>query len=161
VILEKSPSLHRLWLTYPESSYILVLPVASMVSTAGVPAVVSAHNPTTATDVAVNHILRITRQESTQNQSNAIQTRRRRDEQLFQDHSAVSVHLPPPPHALRLLSIGQRTIITVGSSLALILPSDGGGVRGIMSLLILERLIPRGNRPCEVFDLIGGTSTGG
>ncbi|KAI0453577.1 hypothetical protein F5B21DRAFT_280728 [Xylaria acuta] len=53
-----------------------------------------------------------------------------------------------PDHNLRLLSL------------------DGGGVRGLSSLIILQQLmitIDRNNppRPCEYFDLIGGTSTGG
>jgi len=51
-----------------------------------------------------------------------------------------------------------------------ILSLDGGGVRGLSSLLILREImedveqrleadeIPK---PCEYFDLIGGTSTGG
>jgi patatin-like phospholipase/acyl hydrolase len=51
-----------------------------------------------------------------------------------------------------------------------LLSLDGGGVKGLASLLILKRIfrtlqkvdgldeIPR---PCEYFDLIGGTSTGG
>ncbi|KAJ7452585.1 FabD/lysophospholipase-like protein [Mycena latifolia] len=48
--------------------------------------------------------------------------------------------------------------------------SDGGGIRGLSSLLILERIMNRIKaenklevppRPCEHFDLIGGTSTGG
>ncbi|KAK5165890.1 uncharacterized protein LTR77_008814 [Saxophila tyrrhenica] len=43
---------------------------------------------------------------------------------------------------------------------------DGGGVRGLSSLLILQSLMERLNRqnppkPCDCFDLIGGTSTGG
>jgi patatin-like phospholipase/acyl hydrolase len=51
-----------------------------------------------------------------------------------------------------------------------ILSLDGGGVRGLSSLLILRELmeeIARRKRstetplPCEYFDLIGGTSTGG
>ncbi|KGO78332.1 Acyl transferase/acyl hydrolase/lysophospholipase [Penicillium italicum] len=51
-----------------------------------------------------------------------------------------------------------------------ILSLDGGGIRGISSLLILERImegirdahqLDRVPRPCEYFDLIGGTSTGG
>ncbi|KAJ5771711.1 FabD/lysophospholipase-like protein [Penicillium odoratum] len=51
-----------------------------------------------------------------------------------------------------------------------ILSLDGGGIRGISSLLILERIMQKiGNakglsdvpRPCDHFDLIGGTSTGG
>jgi patatin-like phospholipase/acyl hydrolase len=47
---------------------------------------------------------------------------------------------------------------------------DGGGIRGLSSLLILEDVMEKLRaarglsvvpRPCEVFDLIGGTSTGG
>jgi patatin-like phospholipase/acyl hydrolase len=51
-----------------------------------------------------------------------------------------------------------------------ILALDGGGVRGLSSLLILQNLMQevqrlKGDkeppRPCEYFDLICGTSTGG
>lgn len=51
-----------------------------------------------------------------------------------------------------------------------ILSLDGGGVRGLSSLLILRLLMEEIGRrkgtvttplPCEYFDLIGGTSTGG
>jgi patatin-like phospholipase/acyl hydrolase len=53
-----------------------------------------------------------------------------------------------------------------------LLSLDGGGVRGLSTLYILKRLMDRLNytrkadnlasvKPCEVFDLIGGTSTGG
>jgi patatin-like phospholipase/acyl hydrolase len=49
---------------------------------------------------------------------------------------------------------------------------DGGGVRGLSTLLILKALMAAVNderiklgqsaiKPCELFDLIGGTSTGG
>jgi len=47
---------------------------------------------------------------------------------------------------------------------------DGGGVRGLSSLLILREIMETIERqtdadetplPCEYFDLIGGTSTGG
>jgi patatin-like phospholipase/acyl hydrolase len=49
---------------------------------------------------------------------------------------------------------------------------DGGGVRGLSSLYILDHIMRNLNRgrelagqpakkPCEIFDLIGGTSTGG
>lgn len=47
---------------------------------------------------------------------------------------------------------------------------DGGGVRGLSSLLILRRLmytieatddLHRLPKPCEHFDMICGTSTGG
>lgn len=47
-----------------------------------------------------------------------------------------------------------------------LLSLDGGGVRGLSSLLMLQQLMRKMNRdnppkPCEVFDMIGGTSTGG
>ncbi|KAM7194668.1 Acyl transferase/acyl hydrolase/lysophospholipase [Naviculisporaceae sp. PSN 640] len=54
-----------------------------------------------------------------------------------------------------------------------LLSLDGGGVRGLSALLILRRIMRQVNhlrrvndrylelKPCDVFDLIGGTSTGG
>jgi patatin-like phospholipase/acyl hydrolase len=53
-----------------------------------------------------------------------------------------------------------------------LLSLDGGGVRGLSTLYILKGLMTRLNherqekglptvKPCEVFDLVGGTSTGG
>lgn len=43
---------------------------------------------------------------------------------------------------------------------------DGGGVLGLSSLMILQQLLPTIDpdsppKPCDYFDLIGGTSTGG
>ena len=53
-----------------------------------------------------------------------------------------------------------------------LLSLDGGGVRGLSTLMILRTLMNRVNvgrsdrgqgpvKPCQLFDLIGGTSTGG
>lgn len=47
-----------------------------------------------------------------------------------------------------------------------LLSLDGGGVRGLSSLLILKKLMESLNpdeppKPCDYFDMIGGTSTGG
>jgi patatin-like phospholipase/acyl hydrolase len=47
-----------------------------------------------------------------------------------------------------------------------LLALDGGGVRGLSSLMILRQLMVTIDRdsppkPCEFFDMIGGTSTGG
>jgi len=51
-----------------------------------------------------------------------------------------------------------------------VLSLDGGGVKGLAILLILKRIfrtvqkhqnLPAMPRPCDYFDLIGGTSTGG
>ncbi|KIM72070.1 hypothetical protein PILCRDRAFT_43805, partial [Piloderma croceum F 1598] len=47
---------------------------------------------------------------------------------------------------------------------------DGGGIRGLSELIVLREImrriqhdegLPSVPRPCEYFDLIGGTSTGG
>lgn len=47
-----------------------------------------------------------------------------------------------------------------------LLSLDGGGVRGLSSLYILQRLMEAVNpekpsKPCDYFDMIAGTSTGG
>jgi patatin-like phospholipase/acyl hydrolase len=47
-----------------------------------------------------------------------------------------------------------------------LLALDGGGVRGLSSLMIIRRLMATVDpdmppKPCEYFDMIGGTSTGG
>ena len=47
-----------------------------------------------------------------------------------------------------------------------LLSFDGGGVRGLAALLILDQLMHTINsnnppKPCDYFDMIGGTSTGG
>lgn len=47
-----------------------------------------------------------------------------------------------------------------------LLALDGGGVRGLSALIILQHLMetidPKAPpKPCEYFDMIGGTSTGG
>jgi len=64
----------------------------------------------------------------------------------------VVANVPPIKHYPRVLSL------------------DGGGVRGLSSLLILREIMEdieqrtgssQTPRPCEYFDLIGGTSTGG
>lgn len=47
-----------------------------------------------------------------------------------------------------------------------LLSLDGGGVRGLSSLYVLQRLMLAKDpenppKPCDYFDMIGGTSTGG
>lgn len=47
-----------------------------------------------------------------------------------------------------------------------LLSLDGGGVRGLSLLMILEQLMETIDpdsppKPCDYFDMIGGTSTGG
>lgn len=62
-----------------------------------------------------------------------------------------------------------RTLDNTGYCL---LSLDGGGVRGLSTLFILQSIMEHLNaereeaglehkKPCEIFDLIGGTSTGG
>jgi patatin-like phospholipase/acyl hydrolase len=54
-----------------------------------------------------------------------------------------------------------------GSYLRLLsLDGDADGLRGLSSLMILEQLMEAVNpemppKPCDYFDMIGGTSTGG
>lgn len=91
--------------------------------------------------------------------------------------SGTDTSLPTP--GLRLLSLGECTFVRV--SYAHIDLADGGGIRGFSILLIIDRilryameaenaerrkngrkdLLTEPPKPCEYFDLIGGTSTGG
>jgi len=62
------------------------------------------------------------------------------------------------PSSSRLGRSGERSLR--------LLSLDGGGVRALSSLLILKTIMEMIDpenppKPCEVFDLIGGTSTGG
>ncbi|KAL6716623.1 hypothetical protein ACLMJK_006191 [Lecanora helva] len=60
---------------------------------------------------------------------------------------------------------------TKGQRRLKLLSLDGGGVKGFFTILVIKRLIDEtrrmegnpnsGKRPCDYFDLIGGTSTGG
>lgn len=68
---------------------------------------------------------------------------------------------------MTLENVGSNPRDTNGLCL---LSLDGGGVRGFSTLLILREVMAQLNRergdsqhlkPCDVFDLIGGTSTGG
>ena len=73
------------------------------------------------------------------------------------------------PTPLRLLSLGMLITTLIMVIFMLTFPcQDGGGVRGYTSLLILKEIFKaveaeagRKVMPCELFDLIGGTSTGG
>jgi patatin-like phospholipase/acyl hydrolase len=79
-------------------------------------------------------------------------------QQMFSQHLGDT----PPPTA-------DHTLENAGYCL---LSLDGGGVRGLSTLFILRRIMNRLNDarrvngldpvdPCDIFDLIGGTSTGG
>ena len=74
-----------------------------------------------------------------------------------------------PDGGLCLLSIGIASLAARGTYFADECP-DGGGVRGLSSLYLLEQLMQSVNdkarndpplKPYEYFDMIGGTSTGG
>jgi patatin-like phospholipase/acyl hydrolase len=80
---------------------------------------------------------------------------------MSQDHYGGAA--PAPLHG------AVSSLDTTGLCL---LSLDGGGVRGLSTLYILKGLMTRLNderealqlphvKPCEIFDLIGGTSTGG
>ena len=67
-----------------------------------------------------------------------------------------------------LLALGAKSCITLSRRADEL--TDGGGIRGVSMLLILDEIMRRIQydkglasppRPCECFHLIGGTSTGG
>jgi patatin-like phospholipase/acyl hydrolase len=75
---------------------------------------------------------------------------------------------------LRLLSLGKLIVSTLlqTNETADRVTSDGGGIRGLSSLYILQGImrvleskvgdgVARPLLPCDYFDLIAGTSTGG
>lgn len=79
------------------------------------------------------------------------------------DRTNTPIASPP-----RILSLGKAPLLN--PRLFTDRTADGGGIRGISSLLILEDIMQKIReakgldhvpRPCEHFDLIGGTSTGG
>ncbi|KAG8896301.1 hypothetical protein FRC01_011900, partial [Tulasnella sp. 417] len=81
-------------------------------------------------------------------QTAAIEARQLEQQQYWSTiNSGKPNHLPRRDRPLRLLAL------------------DGGGVRGLISLLILDRIMKRlpdpNAKPCDYFDVIGGTSTGG
>ncbi|KAG8973043.1 hypothetical protein FRC05_009158 [Tulasnella sp. 425] len=102
-------------------------------------------------------------------QVKAIDARTRRDEaywiQWHAKRPGVSRHVDPLPRPLRLLSLGRFYVtLRIRSVGTYQWETDGGGVRGIVSLIVLEQImneVAPGAKPCEWFDLIGGTSTGG
>lgn len=75
----------------------------------------------------------------------------------------------PPAKPVNLLSLGlpcytSKFLESSNSSV------DGGGIRGVSELIILDEImkrlqhdlkLPELPRPCDYFQLIGGTSTGG
>lgn len=87
---------------------------------------------------------------------------------------------PGAGRPLRLLALGVLICISLTDSLTGKHQTDGGGIRGLSELLIIRAIMGKvmgeeneirrkagreplssPPRPCEYFDLIGGTSTGG
>jgi hypothetical protein len=73
-------------------------------------------------------------------------------------------------HGFRLVSMNATTKASCGP--VRLLSLDGGGVRGLSELVLLEQIMDKINthrtenglaphEPWEAFDMIGGTSTGG
>lgn len=69
---------------------------------------------------------------------------------------------------LKILSLGKLHDQNLADCTDILV--DGGGIRGVSSLLILEHIMEKIRiakglecvpRPCDYFHLIGGTSTGG
>jgi hypothetical protein len=66
-------------------------------------------------------------------------------------------------------SMRSKEFNTLENARLCLLSLDGGGVRGLSTLYILKALMDQLNheradrpvKPCDIFDLIGGTSTGG
>lgn len=72
------------------------------------------------------------------------------------------------PHTTSVLlsSVSFRKHLAMPGDQIRLLALDGGGVRGLSSLMILDGLMATVDpesppKPCEYFDMIGGTSTGG
>jgi patatin-like phospholipase/acyl hydrolase len=70
------------------------------------------------------------------------------------------------PSALPTSAIQHLNLHTMPGSDLRLLALDGGGVRGLSALMILRQLMEAVDpdappKPCDYFDMIGGTSTGG
>lgn len=89
---------------------------------------------------------------------------------LFDEDGSASSTSATMEQATATISGGEPN--PLDSTGLCLLSLDGGGVRGLSTLYILKSIMDRLNnerkknglppvKPCEVFDLIGGTSTGG
>lgn len=93
---------------------------------------------------------------------------------LQQNSEGISQPPPLDMHSLFsiIISLCSESAFCITSKLLMtrskinLLSLDGGGVRGLSSLIILKRLMDMIDdddppKPCEYFDMIAGTSTGG
>ncbi|KAG8999253.1 hypothetical protein FRB94_006341 [Tulasnella sp. JGI-2019a] len=84
------------------------------------------------------------------------------------EKAAEDDSVPPPPY-IEVLQTGELRADDAKARPLQLLCLDGGGVRGVASLRILKTImvevskrIGKGDiKPCDYFDMIGGTSTGG
>lgn len=85
-------------------------------------------------------------------------------EEWHRTNSRVPRQLQSEDRPLRLPALVSGLFGGVGDTAPDRSVIDGGGVRGIISLIILQQIMKEvapNALPCECFDLIGGTSTGG
>lgn len=86
--------------------------------------------------------------------------------------SSASDPSPLPFRSQTSATLVNQQPLTLDNTGYCLLSLDGGGVRGLSTLYILQGIMNRLNynreeaglrhrKPCEIFDLIGGTSTGG
>ena len=87
-----------------------------------------------------------------------------------QEGTAVSKSDRSVRGPVRLLSLGMANSKGVYCVISYGVVTDGGGVRGLSSIMILKKIMERVNEnrasgpelePWQIFDMIGGTSTGG
>src|SRR4028119_1606200 len=62
---------------------------------------------------------------------------------------------------MQILILGTTTLVFMAAKFR-ILSLDGGGLRGIISVIVLKEMERRsGKRITDLFDMVAGTSTGG
>ena len=104
-----------------------------------------------------------------QSQADKSPTSHRPTQPFIAQSACLNTRLQHPPSQARLLSIGMRGMAALFRDRSNPI-SDGGGIRGLSALIILEEIMHRlkfsmkkenSPKPWEVFELAGGTGTGG
>ncbi|KAG7409935.1 Calcium-independent phospholipase A2-gamma [Fusarium oxysporum f. sp. rapae] len=87
---------------------------------------------------------------------------------LLEEGNVIAVRLCARFQAWQIKARTGYLVLDIGAPAGekplLVLSLDGGGVRGVAALMHLDAIMKKvapGKKPCEVFDMIGGTSTGG